>query len=85
MATLGRSLKSPTYLSRASKRPAMSARAFSNSSEVSVASADSRPDDYFELPTGVMSGINTPAQEMTESDSLDTGRRKTHQNPFGKS
>ncbi|KAF3349158.1 Transcriptional regulator CRZ1 [Verticillium dahliae VDG2] len=74
MATLGRSLKSPVYLSRASsssngsRRPALAARTFSHSSDISAASANSWADDH--LDVGVMSGLNTPALEKTVTESL---------------
>ncbi|KAG7105966.1 hypothetical protein HYQ44_014666 [Verticillium longisporum] len=74
MATLGRSLKSPVYLSRASsssngsRRPALAARTFSHSSDISAASANSWADDHLDI--GVMSGLNTPALEKTVTESL---------------
>lgn len=43
----------------------MPGRTFSNSSDVSVASAGSYSDDHGDL---LMSGLNTPAQEKTAFD-----------------
>ncbi|KAH6688946.1 hypothetical protein F5X68DRAFT_189710 [Plectosphaerella plurivora] len=68
MATLGRSLKSSSsYLSRA-RRPGMSPRALSNSSDVSVASAGSnRSEDQLDF---VMSAANTPFGELTQAEAM---------------
>lgn len=66
MATLGRSLKSPSGLMRAG-RPSL-ARALSSSSEVSVASADSgRDDEHMDF---VMSAPNTPFGEPSHSEAV---------------
>jgi hypothetical protein len=67
MATLGRSLKSSSYLSRA-RRPGMSPRALSNSSDVSVASAGSnRSEDQLDF---VMSAANTPFGELSQAEAM---------------
>jgi hypothetical protein len=69
MANFARTFKSPSYLSPR-RRPAIPARTFSNSSDLSLASNNSgQPDDSYDLP--VTSAPNTPGFLAAESPAYE--------------